>query len=394
MLRQQEKVLIFSSREICYNSGNFFAYQLGAAFEELGFATEVCALSLEEAPEVRLESFLTETYRVVVDFNSMLPRMVLADGTPYLDKLQGPFFDYILDHPLFHYPGLMRAGGNLHAVVLDKAQAAYVKAYYPKVSSVHMLPLGGTKALYAGEKEPECRILFTGTYESPEIAYEMVQNSPEPFRGRMKRLLERSIEEPLLPIEAALREEVAAAGERMLPEEFALAMQALYPVELYVRDYFRKKTLDTLLQAGIPVTVMGEGWKTYSHPREHFLKREAGVSFGLSFERMAKAHILLNVSPMFNRGMHDRIVAGMANRAVVLTDENPYLRTRFTEGKELVFYSLSSLQSLAEMAERLFAEKKMREEIAERAYAVFEREHTWKCRAEQLLAWADACGNR
>ena len=35
--------------------------------------------------------------------------------------------------------------------------------------------------------------------------------------------------------------------------------------------------------------------------------------------------------------MHDRVPAGMANHAVVLTDENPYLRRTFTDGKELLF---------------------------------------------------------
>lgn len=191
--RQREKVLIFSSREICYSSSNFFAYQLGAAFEELGFTADICELSPEEDLDAKLEPLLGETYRVVVDFNSMLPRMELEDGTPYLDKLNGPFFDYILDHPLFHYTGLTSGVKNLHALVLDEAQAAYVKKYYSKVGSVHMLPLGATKALYEGEKERECRILFPGTYDSPEAVYEIVTSSPEPICSMMKCLIERRI---------------------------------------------------------------------------------------------------------------------------------------------------------------------------------------------------------
>lgn len=387
--RQKEKVLIFSSREICYSSSNFFAHQLGAAFEELGFVSEVCEISSEEELDAKLEPLLEDTYRVAVDFNSMLPRMVLEDGTPYLDKLNGPFFDYILDHPLFHYTGLLSGVKNLHALVLDEAQAEYVKEYYPKVTSVHMLPLGATKALYEGDKECECRILFPGTYDSPEAVYEVVLASPEPLRGMMKRLIERRIGEPLVPMEEAFREELGEAGTELSPEQFALFMNSMYAVDAYVRDYFRKEALDKLLAERLPVTIMGEGWSKYSYKDERSLKREHSVPFALSFERIAKAHILLNVSPIFNRGMHDRIPAGMANGTVVLTDENPYLASRFAQEREICFYSLERTESLAEQAERLITRKELRSQIAETAYRTFEQHHTWKHRAEQILAWAD-----
>ena len=389
MPEQKEKVLIFSSREICYSSSNFFAYQLGAAFEELGFAADICEVSPEEDLDAKLEPLLAENYRAVVDFNSMLPRMVLEDGTPYLDKLNGPFFDYILDHPLFHYTGLTSGVKNLHALVLDEAQSLYVRDYYPKVADVHMLPLGATKALYEGEKESECRILFPGTYDSPDAVYEVVASSPEPLCSMMKRLIERRIEEPLVPMEEAFRGELAAIGTELPPEQFALFMNSMYAVDAYVRDYFRKRSLDTLLAAGIPVTVMGEGWAKYSYKDEHSRRRERSVPFGLSFERIAKAHILLNVSPIFNRGMHDRIPAGMANKTVVLTDGNPYLASKFADGREVCFYSLNRMASLAEQAELLLTERQLRTEIAENAYRVFESEHTWKHRAGQILAWAD-----
>lgn len=113
------------------------------------------------------------------------------------------------------------------------------------------------------------------------------------------------------------------------------------------------------------------------------------MPFALSFERIAKAHVLLNVSPIFNRGMHDRVPAGMANHAVVLTDENPYLRRTFTGGKELLFYSLEKPDTLCEQAERALTDVRLREKIAASAYETFEREYTWKRRAEQILAFAE-----
>lgn len=389
MWEKKERVLIFSSREICYMSSNFFANQVGDAFEQLGFAADVCEFTKDDDFDAKLEPFIGQEYRVVLDFNSMLPRMVMEDEEPYIKKLNGPFFDYILDHPLFHYTGITRGGKNLHALVLDEAQEQYVRQYYPKTASVHTLPLGATRALYDGEKEKECRILFPGTYDSPDAVYEMVQLAPEPIRSIMKDIIERRLAEPLISMEEAFRQYLAEQEMEIPVEQFALFMNAMYSGDAYIRDYFRKAALDELLSQGIPVTVMGEGWEKYHYKDEHSLRREPGVPFALSFERIAKSHILLNVSPIFNRGMHDRIPAGMANRAVVLTDKNPYLETRFTDGRELAFYSLSDLSTLSRWAERLIGDAQLRQEMAANAEKEFLEHHTWVCRARQILEIAD-----
>ena len=36
-MSEKEKIIVFSSREICYQSSSFFANQMADAFEDLGF---------------------------------------------------------------------------------------------------------------------------------------------------------------------------------------------------------------------------------------------------------------------------------------------------------------------------------------------------------------------
>ena len=55
-----------------------------------------------------------------------------------------------------------------------------------------MLPLGATRAVYEGTKEPECRILFPGTYDRPDAVYQIVENAPEPVS--YTHLLDSSVE--------------------------------------------------------------------------------------------------------------------------------------------------------------------------------------------------------
>ncbi len=404
------EVLIFCSREICYLSGNFFANQIGAAFEELGIGAKVCELSEERSLEEQLEPLIGPEYRLILDFNSRLPRMVMEDGRPYLDRLNGPFFDYILDHPLFHYNGLTTETENMRVIVPDEAHAAYVRRYHPQIKSVHMLPLGGTRALSArgSDKAAEgqektgtaksCRVFFPGTFDTPDAVYRLVQEASGPVKRAMQELIDMRLAEPLLPMEEAYERYLAGRQITLSDGEFALSMNAMYPVDAYIRDSFRKAAVDALLSARIPVTVMGEGWEKYHAPDERCLKRERGVLFGLSFERIAREEILLNVAPIFNRGMHDRIVAGMANETVVLTDENPYLRRRFPDKETLAFYSLRDMDTLCDTAARLMEDGARRERMARRAYHEFLAHDTWKCRARQILEWTGrgeegtACG--
>lgn len=391
-MQDRERVLVFCSREMCYLSGNFFAGQLAGAFEELGLYAEVCELSPGDDLDEKLEPHVGQTYRAILDFNSMLPRMEMEDGAPYLEKLNGPFFDYILDHPLFHYNGLSKHIKNLRVITIDLAQQVYVQQYYKAVTKSYMLPLGSTEALGTAGKEAECRVFFPGTYDRPESVYELVEQASEPLRSIMKELIARRVEDPLLPMEEAFRLELARRGSEPgiaeTPEQFALCMNAMYPVDAYIRDYFRKKVLDELLERGIPVTVAGNGWEKYETPYESCLKREREMPFALSFERIARSHILLNVSPIFNRGMHDRIPAGMANRVAVLTDKNPYLEGRMADGKEICLYDLKEPYAAADRAEELLTHPALREEITEAAYAVFKGGHTWRHRAGQILHWA------
>ena len=63
-------------------------------------------------------------------------------------------------------------------------------------------------------------------------------------------------------------------------------------------------------------------------------------------EKIAKEHILLNNSPIFNCGAHDRIYAGMANHCTVLTDTNPYLKRTLKDGETILLYDLKDIKSL------------------------------------------------
>lgn len=386
-----EKVLVFSSREICYNSNSFFANQMAMAFEKIGYEAEVCEFTKEDDLDRVLTPFIGKEYKIILDFNSLMTRMVEEDGTPLLDMIDGPFYDYILDHPLFHYNGLTARLNNLNAILLDEAQKRYVERFYKGVKHTVMMPLGATEAFTQQKQEenPKC-VLFMGSYDSPEKLYDMVKLSPEPLKTYMKKLIEMRLSEPELPMEDAFEGLLREEGEELPEEQFALYMNAMYPVDAYIRDYYRKVVLDTLAKAKIPVKVVGDGWEKYKSPKEDYLTREKPVVFSLSFEKIAKEHILLNNSPIFNRGAHDRIYAGMANHCVVMTDTNPYLRREMKDGENICLYSLKDMQTVTDIAEELLTNPLRCQKMKERAYLEYLEKHSWEKRVQQLLGMMES----
>ena len=387
VMSEKEKIIVFSSREICYQSSSFFANQMADAFENLGFDVQVCEFDEHDDLDAVFQPLYGQKYRLLLDFNSTITRMVEEDGTPVLDKLDGPFFDYILDHPLFHYNCLNADLKNLNGIFLDEAQEAYVKRYYPRVKKTLTMPLGATEAVTGGKKTETDTVLFMGTYDRPDKIYEMVELSPEPLRSYMKELIEMRIEDPILPMEAGFGQLLKAHGEELPDDKFALFMNAMYSVDAYIRDYFRKAALDELLKKKIPVQLVGEGWEKYQTPYERYRTIEKPVTFDLSFEKIAREQIMLDVSPIFNRGVHDRAIAGMANRTVVLTDSNPYRCAHFKNRKDMMFYSLAKIDSLSEASGELMENEKLRSEIRDNAYQTFCAGHTWRARAKEILSW-------
>ena len=63
----------------------FFAHQLAAAFDDLGYETTVCEFTSQDDLDAVLSPFFGKKYRAVFDFNSLLPRLAMDDGTPVID---------------------------------------------------------------------------------------------------------------------------------------------------------------------------------------------------------------------------------------------------------------------------------------------------------------------
>ena len=345
--------LIFSTRDLCYYSASFFADRIAESLEEKGH-TIVRADIPEDSNEGEIEETLCllskERFDFVLDFNSKLPRMISDEGVSYPDTIMSaedpdtpaPFYNYILDHPLYHHPGLSQELRNYHAIVIDRSHGRYIEKYYPKVKEVIYRPLPGSPAVteIPFEERSE-RLFFPGTYVARTVIEHEIERL---FSERKKRLIKELFHEwdpEEVPIEDAVFERLTEEEKESI--EFPVLMNSLYPLDRLMRFERRRKLLFFLAERHIAIDIQGEGWEDtgiYNFPN---VKRIAPSTMASSIEIMAGYKRVLDVNPCFFEGLHDRVSSALLNGCIVYSDMS---KKTAPEDENLILYSFHDLPAL------------------------------------------------
>lgn len=379
--------LIFALKSVCYDSYLYFAYSLAAALKKEGADVEI--FSTEKEPLEAMERFAGKTFDAVFDFNSALPRLEMEEGGYFLDLIDAPFYDIILDHPLYHHDTLKKEIQNFHVLCLDENHADYVRQYYPHIRSVHVFPMTGEDTGTDGAY-PEKRIdvLFSGTYTDYREIKRSMETCPAYIKDIVWQMIRLMQKDASLTQEAALRNLLPSLEEAEIIEEtFPLHMQACFLCDSYLRAYKREQMLLRLVKENIPLTLCGNGWR--KSPLADFAQISIidDTSFRDTFSLFRQSKIVLNLLPEFKRGTHDRVYSAMLNHGLCLTDASPFLKREFEDGRELCFFCASDFTGLAKQIQDLLSSPARLKEISQNGYINAKENHSWQARAVSLLSF-------
>ncbi len=84
MLCRKKKKSLYLVPERSATSRAVFANQMADAFEELGFDVQVCEFDEQDDLDAVFQPLYGKKYRLLLDFNSTITRMVEEDGIPVL----------------------------------------------------------------------------------------------------------------------------------------------------------------------------------------------------------------------------------------------------------------------------------------------------------------------
>jgi hypothetical protein len=382
-----KRVLLLKTNVLCYGSTDYFIQCIKQELECMGIESDIVTLSDVRKNRGRItEQLEQKIYSAIISFNASFGKLREGDCF-YFDYDEIPFYDYLLDHPLYHHETLMLPLKNLHVLCLDDNHTEYVRAYYPDVKSVTTLPLGAM-----AEKQPSpyekrtMELLFTGTYTpSDKVESWMEQCSPG-LQKEMQCIREVMLADVNLTQEAALSLFIHERNGNITPEQFREIMYLHFQLDTYIRALSRERVFNTLLDNRIKIHVVGHGWEQFQHPNKDCMIVKGEVDFVDSLNQMNDAKLVLNIMPWFKAGAHDRVFSSMLNGAVCVTDESSYMEKHFQKDKEYVAYDLKGLSALPERITELLEHPKKAIEIAEEGYQAVQKGHTWRRRMEQLFS--------
>ena len=361
------RILISESRTLSYKSAGFFLNRIGRAFEQLGVSVDYFILAEDGSNLQEMEALANRSYDAILDINSFLPRLICDDDSPFLAKMQGTFYHYIVDHPM-HVKPLLELNTSLqHILCLDQSHAEYVSKVFGEAASVHVLPLAGSPAAMAQRdnriEKRKPYIFFPGTFMPLEQYKDHLKSLGNKYAVLADTLAERSLAGEYIDTSAL-------AWDKNVPEE------ACRYLDKFLRESRRQKILDELIQHNFPVALCGAHWE-YSGYVDCAQEILPPCSYDNMLAKMREYRMVLNVQPLFPETPHDRVYNGMRNRAVVLSDSCGQLEREFRHGDDYILYSFATLQQDLDYLRTIWNEPDLLDAIAGNGYSKVSDSHTW-----------------
>ena len=156
----------------------------------------------------------------------------------------------------------------------------------------------------------------------------------------------------------------------------------------FIRMYYRSKVLETIIKAGLPITVVSEGWHDFPPAAAKNVTIMPATVFTGIFPYMEKANITLNVMPWFKAGTHDRIFNALLHNSCPLTDKSTWLVEHFIENVECAYYSLENLERLPDQICAILDNPDLQRSIIRKGREKVLNSYTSRQIAEKILALA------
>lgn len=373
-----------------YDTLDLFTKQLIEAFESMGYGTFVYHASRQEESKEALLELLNNACQdfAVVTFNNLGYNLEISNNNLW-EHYDIPYINILMDHP-FHYEKPLRSAPSTSIVLCtDRNHVKYIRRFYKNIRQTDFLPHAGVE-LHCKHKPMEERgidVLYAGALPIYTVGKMIpdLSSIPEVDGQEMTQtVLGELVHHPEKTTEQAIEEFVKSKRNDISDERLQEIIVQMRFIDSYATSFFREQSVRMLVENGIHVTAYGTGWDQCEWSENPYLTYGGKVLAPEILPLMNNSKIVLNTMTWFKAGSHDRVFNGMLAGAAVVTDDSTYMRKEFTDGKELVMYSLTDLAALPERVFDLFGHITHMQEIADCGYQAALADHTWKSRAEQI----------
>lgn len=375
--------VILYKGQFVYNALNTFVDALAKGFEAQGVdATVINAAQDEDIVHEQLKQALADKPLGVIGMNGI--GQYSLSGRSLYDEFQIPYVQLLMDDPMHHIKRLSQPIKYGLTTCVDRRHLSFLNDYFNQTRLASFLPHAGTMATAHGGQERPIDVLFTGTGVDPEIIVNNMKGAPEIihkiFRQSTHQMLEKQEHVHSVVESVALKLGIVFPANTLL--------NLCLMIEQYFRAYCRLNLLRALDEGGIAVDIYGQGWEfaQFKHHTVH-----GPVDFQDSINLILQAKAVLNASPMFSQGTHDRVFSSMLNGALAVTNRSTYFEEHFTDEEDILFYDWKALKELPEKLESILGDTDKWKKMTATAKEKARQNHTWNVRAKELMDMIDSC---
>lgn len=378
-----QPILIYLGPTYCYNILNVFVQELARALKKQGQRVEFYDTEKEDVGGLAM--LAGKRYKASIGFQTWLMSVKRKDKNEFFqDMIGGPKYNFIVDHPIWLHHQLREVPKRFYVLTHDRNYQTFIEKYYPKVEETYLLPPGGRGAFTEQAKENRrYDVTFLGTYGDYRKKLSVIRECVPRVKFLAAKYLFYMTKNPNMTAETAFGMALKHYNISLEQEEFLSLFGEMKAVIQCVMYYYREKTIETLLQAGLEIHVYGDSWKDspfyenpYLHLHEEVQAEEAGAVLG-------ESKISLNIMAWHKDGFTERIADSMLAGAVVVSDKSTQLEEYY--GEEVVLFDLNHLEELPQKIKDLLEQPEKRIEIAQKAKEKALKCATWDNRAAELL---------
>jgi len=361
-----------------YDVQHYFMDGLHTALLEKGIG---CFLMDVDNPEKFLDTLLKEQPYCTLSFNAEAPD---PSGRLLFDVLRIPHVAILLDSVVNNYLYLTKSP-YYHLACVDRTSVDFLHSIGFNRSFFLPHAIENT-VVYHPDSPKAYDITMLGSC----IDYKKIEESwdqySKPLQKAMVEAAETTLSSPATPCYQAL---LSALNKHKSSPRFDVnnkeMITILDQVELYVRGKDRIELINAIRVA--PIHIFGSGnWEKYFGQNDNVVVHPP-VPFTKALELMQSSKIILNSSPQFKFGAHERIFYGLASGAAVLCNKNSYLSGQFKENVSILFYQYPQWENINTLIGTYLNNDDKRAALAKNGRKIAMKSHAWSNRVSCLIEY-------
>nr|HEV8050933.1 glycosyltransferase [Parachlamydiaceae bacterium] len=226
------------------------------------------------------------------------------------------------------------------------------------------------------------------------IDYELIYASwKSKYSAPLRKAMEETAENALKDISKPYYQVFVEALDKQVQLQSGIDPQTidfieiLDEIEMYIRGKDRVELIRSIKEAKIDIFGSGDetgGWDKYVGDMPNVVLHDP-VPFEQALAIMKHSKIVLNSCPWISYGGHERIFSGLACGALVITNENAFLKEEFKDGESIVFYQHGNWEKANHRVNEYLENSPKRDQVALNGRDIVMARHTWDNRAAQLV---------